>query len=153
MLSEKRGNLVESYVVDASVVAKWFNRGEEFENESDKLRIAWVNDEIQLEAPAFLPFEVANSIWKNPNVGTKKAGSLLRSLIEISPRLHDLEGTAEQAMSIARRRRVTFYDASYLALAKVRSLTLVTADSLQLKAASGYVKASHLSIWPKLAQG
>jgi predicted nucleic acid-binding protein len=138
--------MVESYVVDASVVAKWFNRGEEFEKESDRLRRAWVNDVIQLEAPSHLPFEVANSIWKNPNVRARKAASLTKALVEVAPRLYNLtEATAEQAMSLARRRQITFYDASYLALAKVLSLTLVTSDVAQLRAASGYVKASHVS--------
>jgi len=49
-------------VVDASVVAKWFNRGEEYENEAAAVRKAWVSDELELIAPSHLPFEVANSI-------------------------------------------------------------------------------------------
>ncbi len=141
----------EAYVVDASVVAKWFNRGEELENESYQIRKAWINDEIQLEAPSHLPYEVANSIWKNPNIGTRKAGSLARALVEVSPRLHNItEAAAKQTMLIARRRGVTFYDASYLALAKLLSLPLVTADEAQLRAASGYARASHLSALPRL---
>jgi predicted nucleic acid-binding protein len=143
--------VAESYVVDASVVAKWFNRGEEFEKESDQFRRAWINDEIQLEAPSHLPFEVANSIWKNPNIQIRKAGSLAKALVELSPRLHDLTETmAERAMLIARRRQITFYDASYLTLAKVLSIPLITADDDQLRAASGYVASSHLSTMPGL---
>lgn len=141
--------MVESFVVDASVVAKWFNRGEEFEEESDRLRKAWVNDEMQLVAPSHLPFEVANSIWKNPNIPTRKAVSLVKVLVELSPKLDVLtEATAGEAMSIARKRRLTFYDATYLALSRTRSLTVVTADDDQIRAAAGYVKASHISSLP-----
>lgn len=110
-----------------------------------------MEDEIQLEAPSHLPFEVANSIWKNRNIDVRKARSLASALVDIAPRLHDLtESMAEQVMSIARGRRITFYDASYLALAKIMSLPLVTADEDQIRAASGYVRASHLSSMPKL---
>ena len=143
--------MAEWYVVDASVVAKWFNRGEDFQKESDVLRRAWVNDELQLQSPSHLPFEVANSIWKNPNVSARKARSLTKALVEIAPKLHNLtEGMAEQAMLIARRRRITFYDASYLTLAKLLSVQLITVDDSQLRAASGYVRASHLSSLPGL---
>jgi predicted nucleic acid-binding protein len=138
--------MAESYVVDASVVSKWFNRGEEFEKESYQLKRAWINDEIHLVAPSHLPFEVANSIWKNTNVGARRAVMLAKILVELSPQLNELsESVAGQAMSIARRKHLTFYDASYLALAKLLSLPLITADDEQARVASGYVRASHLS--------
>lgn len=143
--------MVESFVVDASIVAKWFNRGEEFEKESDQFRRAWVGDKIQLEAPAHLSFEVANSIWKNRNVNVREARGLAKALVDIAPRLHDLtENMAEQAMLLARGKHVTFYDASYLALAKLLSVPLISADEDQLRAASGYVKALHLSRSPSV---
>jgi predicted nucleic acid-binding protein len=138
--------MVESFVVDASVVAKWFNRGEEFEGQSDQIRRAWVNDEIDLVAPSHLPFEVANSIWKNPNIGVRRASNLAKVLVEVSPRLQDLSGQmAERTMAIARRKNITFYDAAYIALARFLSIPLITADSDQLRLASGYAKATHLS--------
>ncbi len=149
MPSKRREGVAESYVVDASIVAKWFNRGEDHEKESDNLRRRWVEDEVRLEAPSHLPFEVANSIWKNRNINVGKARSLAKVLADVAPRLHDLTAsTAEEAMSIARRRGITFYDASYLTLAKLLSVPLITADSDQLRAASGYVKASYLSNLP-----
>ncbi len=138
--------MAESFVVDASVVAKWFNRGEEFEEQSDRLRSLWVNDEIELAAPSHLPYEVANSIWKNPNVSARRAGGLAKVLIDVSPKLNDLSGPmAERTMAFARRKRLTFYDASYLALARGLSVPLITVDGEQLRAASGYAKAIHLS--------
>jgi predicted nucleic acid-binding protein len=138
--------LVESYVVDASVVSKWFNRGEQFEKESNGLRKAWVDDKIELVAPSHLPFEVANSIWKNPNIHARRASRLVRVLVRVSPKLDELsEEIAGEAMAIARRKGLTFYDASYLALSKIRSLSLITVDDDQIHAASGYVRASHVS--------
>jgi predicted nucleic acid-binding protein len=68
--------VVESYVVDASVVAKWFNRGEENETEAWALNDAYVDDRVSLNAPNLLFFEVANAIWKNPGTRTKMTSSL-----------------------------------------------------------------------------
>jgi len=121
-------------VVDASVVAKWFNRGEEYENEAAAVRKAWVSDELELIAPSHLPFEVANSIWKNPNVRARHASTLVKLLVRISP-----------------RKGLTFYDASYVALARFLSCPLLTADGEQLEAAVGYVATSHLASFGKIS--
>jgi len=133
-------------VVDASVVAKWFNSGEEFENEAIALRNAWTEDRIELVAPRLLPFEVANSIWRNPNLNMEEARALARLVIKLSPKLTGLtEEVAELAMSLARRKHLPFYDASYLALARSLSRPLITADREQLEAARRFAEAIHVS--------
>jgi len=133
-------------VVDASVVAKWFNRGEANEEEATRLRDKWVDGRVELYAPSLLLFEVANSIWNNPNVPGKTAYSLVRLAVRVLPTLlNPQEDVAEQAMLLARRKRLTFYDSVYLALAKSLSLLLITADQEQLVAATKYTKAAHLS--------
>jgi len=142
--------MAESYVVDASVVAKWFNRGEDYEDKASAVRKAWVDDELELIAPSHLPFEVANSIWKNPNIKARNAGILAKLMVRLSPRLDSLsEELAQESMSLARRKGLTFYDASYLALAKFLSRPLLTADAEQLVAAARYVVASHLASFGK----
>jgi len=128
------------------VVAKWFNRGEEYEKEAGELRDGWVAEKVELLGPSMLPFEVANSIWRNPNLSSKEAVSLVRLLLRLSPRLVGLEEeTAKAAMTLARKKRLSFYDASYLALARSLSLPLVTADREQLEAARGFANANHIS--------
>lgn len=97
-------------------------------------------------APALLHFEVANSIWKNPNVSARSARSLIRLMVRLAPKLVDLGAdVAEQAMSLGRRKRLAYYDTAYLALAKSLSLPLITADQEQLIVAKGYTTAIHLS--------
>ena len=139
-------------MVDASVVAKWFNRGEEYEDEASAVRKAWARDELELIAPSHLPFEVANSIWKNPNVRARHATTLVKLMVRISPRLEGLsEELAQESMSLARRKGLTFYDASYVALAKFSSCSLLTADGEQIEAAVRYVAASHLASFGKIS--
>jgi predicted nucleic acid-binding protein len=66
--------------------------------------------------------------------------------VKLSPKLVDLsEELARETMSVARKKRMTFYDASYLAVAKHLSHPLVTADKDQLRLAKKYVTALHLS--------
>lgn len=92
---------------ERSVVTKWFNRGEEFERESDQLRKDWIDDKKRLVAPSHLPFEVADSIWKNPNIGVRRAGKLAEVLVAVCPELDNLsEAMAEDSMSIARKRHL-----------------------------------------------
>ena len=99
-----------------------------------------------LYAPSLLLFEVANSVWRNPGVPLRTSRSLVRLAVRISPTLLNLqESVAEQAMVLARRAKLTFYDSIYLAVAKSLSLVLVTVDRDQLLAANGYTKAVHLS--------
>ena len=138
--------MAESYVVDASVVAKWFNRGEANEDEARALRDAWTEGRVHLYAPTLLLFEVANSIWKNPGIKTKTTRSLVRILVRLSPQLvNPNEQVSEEAMLLARRSKLTFYDSVYLALARSLSSILVTADQEQLSVADGYTKAAPLS--------
>ncbi len=144
--------MVESYVVDASVVAKWFNRGEANEREATLLRDAWIDRRTELFAPSLLLFEVANAIWKNPNVDRKTARSLTRLAVRISPSLlNPKEEVAEQAMRLARAQKITFYDAVYPAISKSLSFPLITADREQLTVSQGYTKAMHLSAIPNPA--
>jgi len=94
---------------------------------------------------------VANSTWKNPGIPNKNSHSLVRLAVRLSPNLlNPREGVAEDAMSLARRRRITFYDSVYLALAKSLSSILITADQEQLAVADGYTEALHLSELPKV---
>jgi len=56
----------------------------------------------------------------------------------LSVEAHDLSKVAE----VAEKERITFYDASYITVAKDRNLTLVTEDTRMTRAASGHTKAA-----------
>jgi len=136
----------ESYVVDASVVSKWFNRGETEEEQATLLREAWADRRVKLFAPSLMLFEVANSIWKNPGTPDDLARSLVKTAKNLSPTLINPSArTVGLAMLIARKTKITFYDAIYLAVAKSLSLRLISADGKQLSASSGYVKSVRVS--------
>ena len=51
------------YTIDASIMARWFIPGEEYEEEALKIRNDYAQGKIQLYAPTPIKYEVLNSIW------------------------------------------------------------------------------------------
>ena len=116
------------FVIDASVVVKWF-----IEEDDSPLALQLKQDHIKgvttLLAPTLLLYEVANVLLF----------SRLFSSVEIKKSIHDhynLEidfinpspDLTSPAIELAFSRKITLYDASYLAIARAFDIKLVTAD-------------------------
>lgn len=131
-------------VVDASVVAKWFNI-EELSEKAVELKDVCVKGGLTLAAPTHLIYEVGNSIWKNPQLTDKDAANAITALLHMDLELLPPSGErASRTIEIARSRRVSFYDASYLQVAEELETTLLTADEEQAEAGRGIVETLHL---------
>ncbi|MHA1722006.1 MAG: type II toxin-antitoxin system VapC family toxin, partial [Candidatus Baldrarchaeia archaeon] len=52
--------------------------------------------------------------------------------------------SVKRTMEIAREKKMTFYDASYVQLAEENNLTLITADSKQLEKSKDLVDVTHI---------
>jgi predicted nucleic acid-binding protein len=92
-------------------------------------------------------YEVGNALWKehilHRTIGAdefRELLDLLRTIIlrtkVLSVDAHELPDVAE----VAEKERITFHDASYVVIAKVQDLTLVTEDTHLAKAASKHTK-------------
>lgn len=135
-----------SFVVDASVVAKWFNKGESNEAEALALRNAWVERKVKLYSSSLVIYEVCNSIWKNPNINPNQAASLSKLVVRLAPTFLEFgDEEASETMNLARKTRLTFYDAIYVVLSKNSKFSLLTADRDQLDASEDYTSTIHLS--------
>jgi predicted nucleic acid-binding protein len=127
------------YVLDASVVAKWFTRhGEADREQALALRDLHRARRCLLVVPEFGLLEVLNAIRfsrRARETDTAEALAVLRDLeLQVEPVGWDL---LQQASGIAWTYRLTLYDAAYVALAEHLGLPLVTADeslSRQLQA-------------------
>ena len=102
----------------------------------------WVRDETfgeVLIAPGLFHFELGNICWKKMRQFPAQADTLQRNWMSwnIAPpvtiRDVDLSGT----MQLAHAHNLTFYDASYLWLARDRAATLISLDAPLVKAARG----------------
>lgn len=131
-------------VVDASVVAKWFNI-EELSDKAAEVKNAYVGGALDLVAPIHIIYEVGNSIWKNGQLAEKDTSDAVASLLRMDIELltPSIE-RATRAMEIARLKMTTFYDAIYLQAAEELKTALLTADENQMAAGRGVVKIINL---------
>lgn len=123
-----------SFVIDASVAANWY-----FDDERDPradTALALLSQEVAL-APLHWWFEIHNVVLSGER---RKRGSeqhttnFLAMLDQMSIELAGLP-EHESVLSLARKHRLTFYDAAYLELAMRKMLPLATLDEALVKAA------------------
>ncbi len=114
------------FVVDASVVVKWFLPEEHAEYARRLL-----NEGFELSSPDLLRAEVGNVLWKRWRRGdifAEEAGEILRHFRRLPLKIQTSEPLMETAWSVARRFDRSFYDGVYVALAELAGYPLVTAD-------------------------
>src|ERR1700730_5996383 len=95
-------------------------------------KLAIVNDSRILDLTIF---EVGNALWKESELlktlGTEDVENLVRAVVRALATLESIALTTEdfaEVLGIARKEKLTFYDSSYLYVAKKNRLTLVSHD-------------------------
>jgi predicted nucleic acid-binding protein len=120
-----------AWIVDASVAVKWFLPVER-EPEGQLAREAVGQLAMRTTSLAF--FEVGNVLTARSSWTGEKVGAALRLLREICGEPLDL--TAEDCgatAELARAHKLTFYDASYVAIANRIGREVLSADSDLIK--------------------
>ena len=129
-------------VLDASVIAKWFFEEEESDLALDLLE-KHKSEDNKINAPILLLFEFGNTFRNKfkEDIDTKTEfnqdiSDLLRTEVNfIDPN----EESLKQTYVIASKCQITFYDATYVALAQNLKCNFVTADK-KLYAATKQLK-------------
>lgn len=92
-------------------------------------------------------YEMGNGIWKEYALQHaireeefQEFLALLRTVVNRAEQLVPDSETLLEIAQIAAKERITFYDASYVAMAKIRRLALATEDLKLAKVASRYAK-------------
>jgi predicted nucleic acid-binding protein len=123
-----------SLVIDASILAAWF-----LDEKSDP-RVDAAFDmvaRVETRAPSLLYYEIRNALLvseRRNRITEGMSAAFLRNLALLPIRLEPTGGDAS-VLALARKRKLTAYDAAYLELAKREGLPLATLDRGLEKAA------------------
>ncbi len=136
------------FVPDASVLIKWSlpEGAEEYQAEARQLLDGLAYERLQVRVPALWYFEVGNTLTRKfpdqADTALRQLQAILQDCVaEISTEWH------VRTVDLVLRYRVTFYDASYHALAIVNQGYFVTADEKYLQAVAGESSVMHLRDW------
>lgn len=132
---EKETGTMDSFIIDASVVFKWFSReNEKYFEESRNLLYRLKNGEIALFAPNFLLTEVTNVFYWKKKFDKKEIEIFLEKIIDCGINFADCPArNAREIFALMVEYKITAYDALYLWLAKDRNLKLISADEKLLE--------------------
>jgi predicted nucleic acid-binding protein len=118
------------YVLDTSVVVKWFSSRDEKDTEKAlKLRSEYFNGTITFVIPEILYYELANALRYNPTFNSKDVTLAVESMFKLGIETRKINfELVKNAVGLAYRFNITFYDAYFLALARKLEAFLITAD-------------------------
>ncbi|MCY0859226.1 MAG: type II toxin-antitoxin system VapC family toxin [Sulfolobaceae archaeon] len=119
-------------VVDASVVIKWFAK-ENYSEEANRLKRAYADGLIDLNAPCILPFEVINGLKYTYSLGEVELLSISKILEDFQINYYNYYDFYEELVSLSLKYGITIYDSAYVALGKVLNDEVYTADEKLLR--------------------
>lgn len=134
-------------VVDTSVLIKWFKRrDEELLREAEQLLEEIERRPVEVQVPALLLYDVGNILLLKTRLGLAALDDTVER-IEALPFVVAPPATPllKRALRLGRELSITFYDASFLALAVELECLFVTADQRLFEHARSLQGVRHLS--------
>ncbi len=115
-------------VVDTSVIIKWLSQDKEkYLDKADGILKDAQKEKIILITPELAKYEIGNVLLFSKNLSPKQANIVFTKLYKL-PLTFVTESTelANETFRLAYKLHITFYDASFTALAKQENAILVT---------------------------
>lgn len=115
-------------VIDSSVIIKWLNQDkEENLNSANRFLDDALEGRIYLLAPELAKYEVGNTLLFSKKLSSEQGSQVLKQFFTLPVSfIAESEQLAKETYSLASRLGITYYDASFLSLAKQYGATLVT---------------------------
>lgn len=118
-----------SFVLDTSVILKWFRQGEILSDQALSLRDAYLDGRIPVTLPALVAYELANVLRYKNDLAIDQVQAAVGSLIDMGlDWIPPSSDTLRRAVEMARAYETTVYDATFAATAEALNATFVTAD-------------------------
>lgn len=120
---------MKKYVLDTSVIVKWFSKDEDDAEHANKLRRQIQEGLCDIIIPDLLFYELANALKHNPNFTAEDVRVALDSVFDMDFDVRKVDSSViAVAIEIAFKCNVTVYDAYFLALSQLESKPFITAD-------------------------
>lgn len=118
------------WVIDTSVVVKWFYGGnEELLHQSDKLLADVTDWRIRVTAPDILVYELSNALLLGKKLSIVETQRHLREFFKLPIEIIPIDTSLiHETVAIAQQNGISIYDASFVALANLTDSLLITAD-------------------------
>jgi predicted nucleic acid-binding protein len=117
--------------LDASVVLKWYLFDERYGRKALDLLHRFITKELNILSPSLLEYEVINGLTiaqKRGRIKEEKILEAIEGFFDLQIDLKDLSHFYPRALHYCKVYHRSIYDASYLALAEVEGISLITAD-------------------------
>ncbi len=124
------------YVVDSSIVFKWYRQpgDEEYIPQAVSILERHLHGDFEIHAPDLLFYELGNILRLKESLISKDALTILRETYALALQIHPIDLLlAEETFRITREHDITFYDASFVALSYLLQASFITADKKLLK--------------------
>ncbi len=132
-------------ILDASIIAKWYNK-EEYSDKAIEIREKYIDGLLDIKEPALILYEVSNAIYKNDQLNIEDAMKAVESLMRLIEATIEIPSNedAKEMMKIARSLKISFYDSSYIQIAKKYNAKLITADDEMYRKAKKLIEITHI---------
>jgi predicted nucleic acid-binding protein len=122
---------MKSAVLDASVILKWYLMDETYGQNALELLHKFITKELNILSPSLLEYEVINGLTiaqKRGRIEEEKILTAIEGFFDLEIELKDLSHFYPKALHYCKAYYRSIYDASYLALAEIEDISLITAD-------------------------
>jgi predicted nucleic acid-binding protein len=117
------------YIVDSSVYLSYLLPDEKLPSSLKSIINKFINNKVDFAAPAIIKYEIGNSMKsavKQKRVSDSEAIMIYNTFLEFP--IHFFSPNYQETLKIATNLNLSFYDASYLALAIEKNTKLLTLD-------------------------
>lgn len=118
---------MKTIVIDSSVALKWINQIDELLlDQANQLLLDTQTGSVSLLAPELSKYEIGNALLKK-KLKLPEAFESIETIYQLPITfISESEELARQTHKIAAQNDITYYDASFIALAKLENAILVT---------------------------
>lgn len=119
------------YVVDSSVVFKWYRQpgDEEYVPQAVSILEGHLQGNFEIHVPDLLFYELGNILRFKETQVSHDALTILKETFALALQIHSINLLlAEEAFRFAQKYNITFYDASFVALSYLLHAPFITAD-------------------------